>query len=154
MENTVTLRISRAEGIAENVDVAIIKLNNFRHIIGQPVMVCYKKSDGSVDAITVVGIKNGIGRNCYSIISTSGISVVSKVFDSLPDVSQLVHGEMYIGRYDGEWVKIYLKDSERVEVLNRLSDGHLRAESDQLTGRTYVAPTDFMAGSKHTVKVR
>ena len=113
MENTVTLRISRSGYIEESMAIALIRLDTFTHIVGQPVMVRYYNPDNTVDAITVIGIKNGIGRDCYSIISTSGISVVQKVYkESLPDVSELVNGAYYICKNElNEWVLAYIKNN-------------------------------------------
>ena len=45
------------------------------------------------------------------------------------------------------------RDITRVQTLNGLSGGQMSAEADQLAGRNYIAPTDFAAGPKDTIKV-
>lgn len=45
------------------------------------------------------------------------------------------------------------QDNMRVQTLNGLSGGRLAAESEQLSGRNFVAPTDFMTGPKDRIKV-
>lgn len=45
------------------------------------------------------------------------------------------------------------QDRMRIDTVNRLSDGKLSAEIDQLSGRNYIAPTDLNGGKKETIKV-
>lgn len=72
-------------------------------------MVRYYEDDGvTINTITAIGIKNGIGRGCYSILSTSGEFVVNGVHEELPDVSSLVNGGKYISMYNGSWCIVYI----------------------------------------------
>lgn len=50
----------------------------------------------SIDVVLAVGVLNGIGPNCYSIISHTKKTVVWGVSDELPDVSEVTLGRLYI----------------------------------------------------------
>lgn len=93
--------------IETNYDVALVCLNELRHIVGQPVVVAYYTQDPTtknpmdpktgencrINAVTAIGIKNGIGPDCYSIISNGEIEQVHLVSDTtVDDVSKLVNG--------------------------------------------------------------
>lgn len=107
--DTVTLILSRSAYVETNINVALIRLDGHEHKIGQPVMVRYYDKDGKIDTITAVGIKNGTGKDCYSILSISGEFVVNGVYEDLPDVSQLVNGAVYIAKYNGTWSLVYIQ---------------------------------------------
>lgn len=95
------IKITRSK--SENKEIALIKLDKFNHEEGQPVLSIYDKEDGGLDAITAVGIKNGVGRDCYSIISTSGYFVVNEVFfHRLPDVAELINNGIYLSKGEGD----------------------------------------------------
>lgn len=97
IKDAVTIRLTRSIGV--NKEVALVKLDKFNHLEGQPVIVIYNNEDGSVDAITAIGVKNGIGRDCYSIISTSGFYVVNEVLDErYADISELINNGIYVCR--------------------------------------------------------
>lgn len=121
----------------ENRLYAMVHLNkNFEHKFGQPVMVNYLKENGEVDTIVAIGIKNGYGRDCYSIVSEGGKLYVGGVVHDLVDVSSLVHGIPYVVWYGGKWCLATIVeeggvDSVRVigditteDIIYNLSDGH------------------------------
>lgn len=123
MNSSVTIRISRNRNVAENRAVAILKLNKITHYVGQPVMVKYYAATDKIDTILALGIKDGIGEDCYKLISLGGLELIRDVVTDLPDVSLLVHGELYL--YQDEtnaWNYVYEVDSERiVEKIENLS---------------------------------
>ena len=120
MQDTVTIKILRSAYIETNSDVALIRLNSMEHKIGQPVMVSYYNTDGDVEYIVAIGTRNGVGKDCYSILSTSKEEVINGVVDELPDVSELVNDAVYICNYEGEWSRVYIwsHSVKRVDPLD------------------------------------
>lgn len=108
MQDTVTIKILRSAYIETNSDVALIRLNSMEHKIGQPVMVSYYNADGDVEYIVAIGTCNGVGKDCYSILSTSKEEIINGVVDELPDVSELVNDAIYICNYEGEWSRVHI----------------------------------------------
>lgn len=120
----------------ENRLHAVIHLNKeVKHEFGQPVMVNYLKEDGKVDTIVAIGIRNGFGPDCYSIVSEGGKLYVGGVVYDLVDVSDLVHNIPYVAYIPelGKWKLIYIDDNgirreigdlSADEVIYSLSDGH------------------------------
>lgn len=115
MSSSLTIRISRNQNIAKDRSIAILKLNKLTHYEGQPVMVKYWSNSGKIDTLLALGIKDGIGEDCYKIISLSGLELVRGVVNTLPDVSLLVHGELYLYRNPEKiWNYVYASDGIRV----------------------------------------
>lgn len=115
MSSSVTIRISRNKNIAKDRSIAILKLNKLTHYEGQPVMVKYWSKPDKVDTLLALGIKDGIGEDCYKIISLSGLELVRGVVSSLPDISLLTHGELYLYRDpENVWNYVYASDGIRV----------------------------------------
>lgn len=111
--NPVAIRIKRNSLVEENIGIAMIKLGRLNHVTGQPVIVNYYKENKTVDTILAIGTKNGVGPDCYSIISTSGVTAVNRVLPELPDVSELVNGETYISMFSGKWALIGIDPVEQ-----------------------------------------
>ena len=121
--NTITnIKVSRCEDVLSSRAVAIIHLNTHAHQIGTPVMVRYRIDDNKIDTITAIGIKNGIGPDCYSITSEGGKIYVADVNEILPDVSSLIHNLQYIAKYNNEWSLIYIDDSGVERRIGPLSE--------------------------------
>ena len=115
MSSSVTIRISRNQNIAKDRSIAILKLNKLTHYEGQPVMVKYWSKPDKVDTLLALGIKDGIGEDCYKIISLSGLDLVRGVVNTLPDISLLVHNELYLYRNQNKiWNYVYAIDGERI----------------------------------------
>lgn len=117
MSSSVTIRISRNQNIARDRSIAILKLNRLTHYEGQPVMVRYYSNPNNrkVDTLLALGIKNGIGEDCYKIISLSGLDLVRGVVKTLPDISLLIHGELFLYvNPEGVWNYVYALENERV----------------------------------------
>lgn len=75
----------------------------------------YEDGTSSIEALVAIGTKTGIGPGCYTILSTSGVQVVTFVSE-LPDISDLKNGQLYIwtGSPDKKIYKIYLEGTTRV----------------------------------------
>ena len=54
-------------------------------------------------------------KDCYKIISLGGLELVRNVVTELPDVSALVHGELYLyeDQSSGKWYYVYEIGNER-----------------------------------------
>lgn len=101
--NNTTIKFSRSGFIEQSYDVALIRLNEFQHAVGQPVVVRYYTTGNKVNAITAIGINDGTGRDSYRIISNGEVVPVNKIYpDRLEDISQLIHQEVAVCRYDGK----------------------------------------------------
>lgn len=111
------IRISRSKYIERDRSIAILRLDTAEHLLGQPTMVRYytDSTQSEYDTIFAMGIKDGVGRDCYKIISLGGLELVRDVVTELPDVSALVHGELYI--YEdtsiNKWYYVYEVNKER-----------------------------------------
>lgn len=153
MSSDTKIRISRSKYIEKNRPQAVLRMDLAEHLVGQPIMVRYfvDESQTTIDCITAIGIKDGIGRDCYRIISLGGMDLIRGVVEELPDVSELVHGEVYL--YEDqetlEWFYVYLVDNGRqiekitggpyifLNIEDRIvwyfTDGVLRREGDFYT---------------------
>ena len=98
-DNTL-IRFSRCSEIAENRQSALIHLSeDFTHVVGQPVIISYytDETKTDIDTIVAIGIKNGIGKDSFRVITTGQFELITDiVYNNLPDVSMLVHGEVYL----------------------------------------------------------
>lgn len=153
MKEEYIIRISRSKYIEKDRPSAVLRLNLAEHFVGQPIMVRYyvDETQSTIDCITAIGIKDGIGKDCYRIISLGGMDLIRGVISELPDVSALVHGEIYL--YEDpetlKWYYVYLLDNERqieeviggpyvfLNIEDRIvwyfNDGVLRREGDFYT---------------------
>ena len=137
--NTITnIRISRCGGgnprsPLESRVIAVVHLNTIKHEFGKPVMVNYLKPNREVDTIVAIGIKDGTGPDCYSIISEGGKLYVGGVYEELPDVSSLVHNIPYVAKVNGQWKLVYINDDNAIrligdldpdDIIFNLEDGH------------------------------
>lgn len=97
MSSNSIVKISRDSVIESSYNVAIIKLNNFSHVPGQPVLVRYYDSIGRINSILAIGISDGPGKENYTIVSNGDIEPVTGVFSTrFPDASSLVNDEVYV----------------------------------------------------------
>lgn len=97
----------------------------------------------SVDVVLAVGVINGIGPNCYSIISHTKKTVVWGVSDELPDVSEVTLGRLYIfwDSTKGLSYLVYLLSGNRIVepvkfplIVYNTEDGHYYyVSSDHIT---------------------
>lgn len=117
MSSNTKIRISRSKYIERDRSIAILRLDAAEHLLGQPIMVRYytDSTQSEYDTIFAMGIKDGIGKDCYKIISLGGLELVRNVVTELPDVSALVHGELYLyeDQASGKWYYVYEVGNER-----------------------------------------
>lgn len=108
-----TISISRNKEIQANVETAMIRLDEWNHLVGNLVMIKYYTEDGNIDALFAVGVKEGIGRDCYSIISTAELYVVNDVLYEDPvSVESLVDYQRFLCKHDGEWKILKLGENK------------------------------------------
>ena len=93
-------------------EAAMIHLGEKEFEAGEPVIVNYfEETNASVNTIMAVGIKNGKGSDCYRIITLGQYEIVWGVGRDLPDVSSLVHDELYLYQdNDGVWYYVSAPD--------------------------------------------
>ena len=111
------IQFSRGRDIVENRSIAIIQLNELvSHLPGQPVLVRYYRDEadhqGEVDSILAVGIAAGIGEDKYRIVDFGGKTLIRGVSYEIPDVSKLVHSEVYLWWNDEDNVWCYVWKNE------------------------------------------
>ena len=107
---TYIIRINRSQYIERDRSIAILRLDQCQHYIGQPVQVRYYSDpeQTEIDTVIAIGIQNGIGKDCYKVLSLGGLVLVRNVVQDPPDVSQLTHGEIYLcPDDDGVWSYMY-----------------------------------------------
>ena len=101
MADNSIMRISRCNEIKNDLDQAVLWLNNLQFEAGYFIMVnYYVDGPGSdIDAVLALGLKSGVGKNCYKVISTTKRGLIWGVFydpNDLPDVSSLDHEEDFL----------------------------------------------------------
>lgn len=116
MSSSYIIRLNRSQYIERDRSIAILRLNQCQHYVGQPVQVRYYTDDNQteVDAVIAIGIDNGIGQDYYKVLSLGGLMLVRNVVSDPPDVSQLTHGEIYLcPDSNGVWSYMYEEGGER-----------------------------------------
>ena len=132
---------------------AIIHLEEKEFIAGEPVLVNYfEDTNASINTIMAVGIKDGTGLDCFRIITLGQYEIVWGVGRQLPDVSSLVHDELYLYQDpNGLWYYVSAPDGITrtlepllpyphtfINIANNTiyvsdSDGHVRSINDVYT---------------------
>lgn len=128
-DNNKRIQVSRSKYIEESRSIAVLRLNTeYSFLKGEVVMLNYYKDPdfrNNIGVLVAIGIKDGMGEDCYRIVNMGGEVPVRCVGD-LPDVSLLVHGEVYVwyghtGDDEDAWNYVYLKDGNR--VIERITGG-------------------------------
>lgn len=126
-EKQTTIQISRGKFIEESRSIAILRLNTKEFKKGEVVMMNYYKDKdfrNNVGVLIAIGVDNGIGEEFYRLVSAGGTVTVRKVTDSIPDVSSLVHNELYIYKsQEDKWMYVYKKDSENDRTEELITGG-------------------------------
>lgn len=106
------VRFSRCREVMSSREAAMIHLGEKEFEAGEPVIINYfEETNASVNTIMAVGIKNGKGSDCYRIITLGQYEIVWGVGRDLPDVSSLVHDELYLYQdNDGVWYYVSAPD--------------------------------------------
>lgn len=126
MSKETIIKISRSKYIEESLEVALIRLDSLFHYKGVLKMINYYTDPelNSFDTVFASGVKDGVGRDCYRIISLHQESIIWGAGSNLPDVSQLVHGEKYLYRDpSGDWWMIQIAADGRTRELHELQAG-------------------------------
>lgn len=92
------IQISRSHYIEDSRAIAVLRLNTYDFKKGELVMLNYYKDQdfrNNIGVLIAIGVKDGIGEDCYRLISVGG-TVPVRYVGELPDVSKLVHGEVYV----------------------------------------------------------
>lgn len=153
-KNTTIIRFPRCKFIAESRQIALLHLmEDVTHIVGQPVMVSYYKNSQKteIDTIVAIGIGNGKGKNCFRVITTGQFILIWDIVYSLPDVSSLIHGEVYLynDRTAETWYMVYSNDgiyrdidpiTEETKFYIRLTDNSIWVSGSDLIVKSL---TDF-----------
>lgn len=142
------IRFTRDGDIEPNRAIAIRALDTFEHIIGQPVLVRYYTSPAKddIDCMVAIGIKNGIGPDCYHIMSPFDKSIIwgiASTYEEI-DVAKFPSGRekyIFIDPETQEAKYVILNESGEREFID-ITDGP-KAYDDISTGRTiYIASVD------------
>ena len=163
------VRFSRCREIMSSREAARIHLGNKEFVAGEPVIINYfEDTNASVNTIMAVGIKNGKGSDCYRIITLGQYEIVWGVGRQLPDVSSLVHDELYLYQ-DNDDVWYYVSAQDGVRILEPLlpyphtfinianntiyvsdSDRHVRSINDVYTKSEIDALLESISGGDFT----
>lgn len=92
----------------ECIDYALVKLETTKHLPGQPIVLNYLTDTGKVDQILAIGTAEGIGKECFKVVSLGGLNVVWGIVTEIADVADVANGEVYLWtKPDGTVHKIY-----------------------------------------------
>lgn len=121
MGNVITkVRFSRCREIMDSRSTAMIHLREKEFVVGEPALVNYfEDTNASVNTIMAVGIKDGKGPDCFRIITLGQYEIVWGVGRELPDVSSLVHDELYLYQ-DSNDVWYYVSAEDGVRMIEPL----------------------------------
>ena len=138
-KNTTLIRFPRCKFIAESRQIALLHLmEDVTHVVGQPVMISYYKNSQKteIDTIVAIGIGNGKGKNCFKVITTGQFILIWDIVYSLPDVSSLVHGEVYLynDRTAKIWYMVYSNEGvyRKIEPITEEPKFYIRLTDNSL----------------------
>lgn len=123
------IQISRSKHIEESRALAVLRLNEYSFLKGELNMLNYYKDPDfrtDIGVLVAIGVKDGIGEDCYRILSGGGIVPVRVVTDILPDVSKLVHDELYVYKDEKNvWNYVYKKPDADTpnRIIEPITDG-------------------------------
>lgn len=124
---TTKLKFSRCREVLNSRSAAILHLREREFTRGEPAIVNYYEEPGrtsSLNTMLAIGVKNGKGKDCFRIVSFGQYEVVWGVSDNLPDVSSLVHGELYLylDQTTGVWYYVSAPD-KLTRILQPVPEG-------------------------------
>ena len=82
--------------IMSNKSSALVILNTVSIREGELLNIRYNTDSGSIDSLVAVGIKDGVGPDCYTMVSDQSIPLVTSITDVRPDVSDMISGAIYL----------------------------------------------------------
>lgn len=86
-----TIKLLRSSSIYSDLSEALHILKNFSHISGQPVILYYylDEEKTKIDCLFALGINDGVGEDCYSIVSSKSEILIDRVIlGELPDIME------------------------------------------------------------------
>lgn len=128
-ENKIESRIqlSRAESIENSRAIAVLRLNERDFLKGEVALISYYKNEdlrSDVGTLVALGISDGRGEEHYRILNTGDSVLVRGVVEELPDVSSLVHGEVYVYvDQKGAWYYVYKRQYEPERTIEPITGG-------------------------------
>lgn len=127
LKDTTLIRFPRCKYVASSRQIAMIHLmEDFTHVVGQPVVVGYYKDQDhtEIDTIVAMGVKNGKGKDCFKVVTTGQFIIVWDIVYSLPDVSSLVHGEIYLykNQSDKTWYIVSLNEDNMGRSIEPITE--------------------------------
>ena len=142
------IRFTRDGDIEPSRAVAIRALDTFEQLVGQPVLVRYYTSPAKddIDCMVAIGIKDGIGPDCYHIMSPFDKSIIWGIATTYEevDVAKFPTGRekyIFIDPNTQEAKYVILNEFKEREFID-INDGP-KAYEDISTGRTiYIASVD------------
>lgn len=82
--------------VMNNKSSALVVLNTLSVKEGEILNIRYTTDSGSIDSLVAVGIKDGVGPDCYTMVSDQSIPLVNSITDVRPDVSDMISGTIYL----------------------------------------------------------
>lgn len=107
--------ISRYGEIVESREDAVSILLKRQFKKGEPCIINYRDGEGGIGTITAIGIKEGSGKEAYSIVSAGSLIYVQSVIaEGAIDVSITVNGEKYLWKDErGKWNIVEIEGSKK-----------------------------------------
>ena len=105
------------EVIYQNKSSALIALNLLKIQEGELLKIKYETPSGEIDSLVAVGVKDGMGPSCYTLISDQSIPLITAILDYRPDVSDTISGSIYLYNdpNSNNYFKYYHLDGDIVE---------------------------------------
>ena len=122
------IQISRSAYIEASRLAAELRLKRKEFLKGEVVMLNYYKDQDyrtNIGVMVAIGVKDGVGEDCYRFLSIGGQVQVAGVVDLPPDVSSLVHGEVYVYQAtDRTWYYVYLNQNGIDRQFKKIPNGN------------------------------
>lgn len=100
----------------------------------------------SFDTVFASGVKDGVGSDCYRVISSHQDNIIWGASDKLPDISRLIHGEKYLWKdSNGKWWLVQLAADGKSRELKEITD-------DYTTYTMYSDGSKWVAGDDRVVR--
>lgn len=121
------IQISRSKYVEESRAIAVLRLNEYNFLKGEVVMLNYYKEPdfrNNIGVLVAIGVADGIGENCYRLLSTGGTVAVRGIINELPDISKLVRNELYIYKdKDSVWNYVYKIENDVDRIIEPVTGG-------------------------------
>ncbi len=109
------VRVIQEETIYENRTSALIRLNTILIEPGVSYSIRYK-SGSKVDTLFALGTASGQGPGCYSLVSDQSMPCIAKILFEMPDVSELIYGQVYLLFSGATWKDEYEEEGIIIDV--------------------------------------